>query len=219
MNTLILPIAYPSPHAAQTMVSLPVTVWGDECEGIEILGEEGNNWFCSYLQTSSLRLVRMKDDCVRSTDVRYAPKGQTSFSDCFPFMFASEASLSKLNTWLQEPVTMARFRPNFIIKGCTAFAEDTWEAVRFHALPTSNHSDVVSATAEKYIDMTLVKPCSRCIIPNIDPETGVPDINKEPSRTMKQTRSGEAIGMKEPTWKKQVRIFIIKKMHNPIDYK
>jgi len=57
-------------------------------------------------------------------------------------MVVGEASLANLNDRLAErgedPVPMNRFRPNLVIAGGEAFAEDTWRRVRiggvvFHA--------------------------------------------------------------------------------------
>jgi len=49
---------------------------------------------------------------------------------------------------------MERFRPNLVISGAEAFAEDRWKKIRI--------GDVI---------FNLVKPCSRCPIPNINPQT------------------------------------------------
>ena len=59
----------------QSNSTLQVSVWGDECVGIDI-GDEAATWFCDFLQTPSLRLVRMDPSFKRSTDPKYAPDGQ-----------------------------------------------------------------------------------------------------------------------------------------------
>lgn len=197
MKTLVIPTAYPK-NSAELDV-LPVSVWGDECEGIEVLGKEGSLWFETYLGVSGVRFVRMKDDCVRKTDATYAPTGQTSFADGFPFLLASESSLEYTNAHITEPITHARFRANIIVQGTSPFAEDTWEKIRFHGVQyPSTH------TGASTVDMSVVKPCARCTIPNIDPDTALPDANREPSRSMQAFRSGTAIGLKNEKWGKQV---------------
>lgn len=45
--------------------------------------------------------------------------------------------------------------PNFVVEGCTAFAEDAWQRMEINE-----------------VTFRVVKPCSRCIITTIDPETG-----------------------------------------------
>ena len=60
---------------------------------------------------------------------------------------------------------MKRFRPNLVVTGCNAFAEDEWDRIRI--------GDII---------FRVVKPCSRCIIPNIDIETA--NKSNEPARTL-----------------------------------
>jgi uncharacterized protein YcbX len=80
---------------------------------------------------------------------------QVSLADAFPFLLISEASLEDLNMRHDQPVTMEHFRPNLVVSGCEAFAEDQWQLIRIGE-----------------ITFRVVKPCARCVIPNIDPETG-----------------------------------------------
>jgi uncharacterized protein YcbX len=108
----------------------------------------------------------MPDDSVRPVDPDYAGPGhRVGFADGFPFLLISEASLDDLNARLAHPLPMARFRPNLVVGGCEAFAEDRWRRIRI--------GDLV---------LDLVKPCSRCIIPTIDIATGERDA--EPLRTL-----------------------------------
>jgi uncharacterized protein len=108
----------------------------------------------------------MPDDSVRPVDPDYAGPGhRVGFADGFPFLLISEASLDELNGRLTQPVPMARFRPNLVVAGCEAFAEDGWRRIRIGGLA-----------------FDLVKPCSRCIIPTIDIATGQRDA--EPLRTL-----------------------------------
>ena len=54
--------------------------------------------------------------------------------------------------------------------------------------------------------MNVTKPCSRCKIPSIDPNTGYFDqINEPTSRTMKKFRTGEEVlGFMNESWKQEV---------------
>jgi uncharacterized protein YcbX len=107
-------------------------------------------------------------------DLGYAQQGdRTAFSDGFPLLLISQASLDDLNSRLtqnqQQPVTMNRFRPNLVVSGCEAFAEDGWKKIRIGE-----------------ITFRIVKPCSRCVIPNIDIETA--ERGNEPARMLASYR-------------------------------
>jgi uncharacterized protein YcbX len=115
-------------------------------------------------------LVFFPDDEVRAVDPRYAQPGdRTAFSDGFPLLLISQASLDDLNGRLDTPISMLRFRPNLVVQGCAAFAEDHWKEMRIGDLR-----------------FRIVKPCSRCIIPSIDPATG--ERGLEPLRTLASYR-------------------------------
>lgn len=194
METLTIPLS-PSP----SMGEIDVTVWGDTCKATIV----EDKWFSTYLNTPGLRLVRMKDDFVRKTDSKYAPEGQTGFADGFPFLLAAEESLQLVNSKLAEPITQARFRPNIIVRGGRAFEEDQWEKIRIHGVKYGSNSPLGT------VEMSVVKPCARCTIPNVDPEKGVAHPQREPSRSMLGFRSGEAIGFSNAKWQKQVRLAFI----------
>lgn len=136
----------------------------------------------------------------------YCALGQTGFSDGFPFLLASQSSLVALNRKLSSPITMERFRPNIVVDGCKPFDEDRWESIRFHlqnqCCPTVEEN---STGSFDYIDMTVVKPCARCMIPNVDPAKGEMETGKPISAALKLIRSGEIIGFNVPKWKKEVR--------------
>ena len=56
---------------------------------------------------------------------------------------------------------MARFRPNLILGGLDAHGEDHLD-------------EIVFDTADGPVRLKMVKPCSRCPIPDVDPATGEP---------------------------------------------
>lgn len=176
--------------------AIRVTVWGDECSANEAFGEEGNRWFQEYLGVPSLRLVRMSDDCVRKTDENYAPESQVAFSDGFPFLLCSNSSIATLNQKLEKPIPITNFRPNIIVDCEEPFAEDKWGKIEFH------HSD--AACQPMVVPMKVVKPCSRCKVPTIDQSTAQFDPNNEPARSMKSFRSGEAMGLREESWRREL---------------
>ena len=174
---------------------MTVTVWGDACEAVEVIG---SMWFNEYLLgrvADEIKLVRIADGFTRPTDGDYAPHGQAAFSDGYPLLIVSKESLHAVNRRLTSPVTMLHFRPNVVVAtgGWAGFAEDTWRRIAFHG----------GDDAPLY--MNVVKPCDRCKVPTIDPATGTFDENNEPTRTMATFRSGKALGFQKDKW--QDRIF------------
>ena len=116
------------------------------------------------------QLVYLPNETKRGVDLKYAnDSDRVAFSDGFPFLIVSENSLNVLNDALEMPIDMARFRPNLVISGCEAYAEDTWREISIGNIP-----------------FRLPKPCSRCSIPAINPQTG--DVGKEPLTTLNRLR-------------------------------
>ncbi|MGK0291604.1 MAG: hypothetical protein ACI86H_003073, partial [bacterium] len=157
------------PFEPMTKELLDVQVWDDIVSAV-IVGNDSNVWFSKFLGIKS-QLVFFPEEEFRQVDQEYAePQHGTGFSDGFPFLLISEASLDDLNSRLEEPVTMERFRPNIVVQGCNAFEEDFWKEVQIGN-----------------ITFSVVKPCSRCIITTLDPKTGK-KIGKEPLKTLSSYR-------------------------------
>ena len=147
-------------------ITRKVKVWNDHCNAHDA-GDEVANWLSQFLDLKC-RLVYFPENEIRIVDQDYAqPNDNTAFSDGFPILLTSQASLDDLNSRMDEDIPMARFRPNVVVSGCEAFSEDNWKQL-------------------KVGDMTLriVKPCSRCIIPSIDIESGERSKDKEPTKTL-----------------------------------
>ena len=133
--------------------TIKATVWEDTCTSYDA-GNSAADWFSTFLKTPA-RLVYFPIDEKRQVDLDYAKKGDiTAFSDGFPYLLISQASLDDLNARLSTAVEMKRFRPNLVVTGTEPFAEDNWKQIRI--------GEIV---------FNLVKPCSRCVIPSIDPDT------------------------------------------------
>lgn len=146
-----------------------VTVWKSEGLQAEDCGPAAAAWLGDFLQLPC-RLVRIGEKFHRPVLKKAAQPGDAfSFADGAPLLVASEASLADLNDHIQEnagePVPMDRFRPNLVIAGCPAFAEDVWPVFRV--------GDVVLRGAGK---------SDRCIVTTTDQRTGVR--GKEPLRTL-----------------------------------
>ncbi len=143
-----------------------VTVWKDRLDAPRV-SDAADAWFSRYLGFDC-RLVRMTDDILRPVNPDYGQAGdRVSLADGFPLLVISEASLADLNGRLARPVSMRRFRPNLVISGCDAYAEDRWRRIRVGA-----------------VELEGVKPCSRCVFTTIDPDTGEKDPDLEPLRTL-----------------------------------
>ena len=143
-----------------------VRVWEDNCLALEA-DNEISQWF-SHALGQDLKLVYMPDSTERRVDPDYAQESDiTGFSDGFPLLLISEASLEDLNDRLERPLTMRRFRPNLVVRGCPAYAEDGWKRIRIGD-----------------IEFDVVKPCSRCIVTTINPDTGERSTDSEPLRTL-----------------------------------
>jgi len=148
--------------------AVSVKVWNDQCEAYDC-GEIIAQWLSEFMGIKC-RLVYFPENENRLIDQGYArPEEYTAFSDGFPILLISQASLDDLNSRLEAPVPMTRFRPNLVVSGCEAFAEDKWKQIRV--------GEVI---------MRVVKPCSRCVIPTIDTTTGKK--GKEPLYTLSQYR-------------------------------
>lgn len=151
-----------------------VQVWNDVCEAVDE-GDDVAAWLSDYL-SEAVRLVRMADGFVRPANTTYAPPNTAvSFADGFPLLLVSDASLDDLNQHLQSrgkmPVPMSRFRPNVVISGCEAFAEDGWRTITVGG-----------------VMMDVVKPCARCVETTVDQATGTIPDPAEPLATLNSYR-------------------------------
>ncbi|MGB3681347.1 MAG: MOSC N-terminal beta barrel domain-containing protein [Rubrobacteraceae bacterium] len=143
---------------------LDARVWTDVVRAVPV-EDAADEWFSSFLG-ARCTLVYMPDDEVRQVDLEYAEPGdRVGFADGFPFLMISQASLEDLGGRLERAVPVERFRPNLVVEGSDAFAEDGWRALR------------VGET-----EFRVVKPCSRCSIVMTDQSSG--DRDKEVLATL-----------------------------------
>lgn len=145
-----------------------VRVWGDTVYA-HTANAAADEWLSDYLG-ASYRLVKMPQPSFRQVDLDYARPGDTvGFADAFPFLLISQASLDDLNERLtakgEVRLPMNRFRPNLVVDGCDAFAEDGWRRIGIGG-----------------IEFRVCKPCARCAITTVDQETAA--TGKEPLRTL-----------------------------------
>ncbi len=152
-------------HVALDTVEAPLqaTVWNDTVKAYD-MGDLAAQWFSDFLGRT-LRLVRFDPEQRRLADRRWTGplEAEAAFADAFPLLVASSAGLAELNRRLagagHAPVTVQRFRPNLVLDGLDANGEDHLDEIVFDA-------------PEGPVRLKLVKPCSRCSIPDVDPATG-----------------------------------------------
>jgi hypothetical protein len=94
----------------------------------------------------------------------------SSLHDATPFHLTSEESLADLNARARTTLPMNRFRPNLVVRGASAYAEDSWKTV------------AVGDTILRWI-----KACTRCVTTTTDQTTGERR-NREPLLTLSRYR-------------------------------
>ncbi len=158
------------PFAPETNETTSVKIWSSRCRA-KIYDDETNEWFSEVLQTKC-RLALMPEETRRRVSYFYAAhKGDVvSFADGYPFLIIGESSLDDLNSKLENPVPMNRFRPNFVVSGSEAFAEDDWKLIKI--------GDAI---------FHVVKPCARCVMTTIDQKSGEKQ-GSEPLKTLAKFR-------------------------------
>jgi len=157
----------------KTGMPTPVNIWKSKDVQAINQGEEAARWFSDWLG-ASVRLVHFADGYKRFVNEKYAVNADdlTGFADGYPILLTAEEGLQDLNSRLDSPVPMNRFRPNIVVRGCEPFAEDSWNRIRI--------GDV---------KLAVVKPCARCVVTTIDRETL--EQGKEPLKTLGKYRKHE----------------------------
>ena len=170
-----------SPGHAPLDVALPgrdaqlrgVTIWRDTLR-VPDAGDEAGAWVSEFIGKPT-RLVQIPLERARTTQAGYGrDDDQVAFADGYPLLVIGQASLDDLSQRIGRPMDMLRFRPNLVIEGSEAFAEDGWKRLRI--------GDV---------EFRAVKPCSRCILTTIDPQTGERSADREPFVTLEAYRKTE----------------------------
>ncbi|OLB77452.1 MAG: MOSC domain-containing protein [Actinobacteria bacterium 13_2_20CM_2_71_6] len=137
-----------------------------------------DDWLSEALDRK-LHLVYLDDPTRRAVQPGTSrPEDRVTLADEYPLLLTNTASLDVLNDWIAEggsdegPLPMTRFRPNLVVTGAPAWAEDGWIGRRVR------------------IGAVTFRPggnCARCVIPTTDQETG--ERGKEPSRTLARYRN------------------------------
>ncbi len=165
---LVLPILTSEQSNGKSL--RPVKIWADALRAYD-LGAEANEWLDRFLEVPGKQfyLVQFAPTETRLSDIAWTgeKRAPVQFADGYAINVVTRAALDLFDNKAQDlglpPVDPLRFRPNIIIDGLAAHAED--EIDRLYL-----------GSAKDPIDIELVKPCPRCQVPDIDPITAV----KEP---------------------------------------
>lgn len=133
-------------------------------------------WFSDLIGTP-VRLVYLDDPTRRRPNPIYTqPHDRVSLADAYPLLLTSDGSLDALNDLIaagplaeEGPLHMVRFRPNVVVAGSPAWAEDQWRRLRIGDVP-----------------FRAVKACDRCVMTTIDPWRATK--GKEPIATLARHR-------------------------------
>ncbi len=167
------PLRVAAPEPGRT---LTVELHRDTLEVAEAPGD-AHDWLSAVLGTE-VRLVHLDDPAHRRpVDPLFGRPGDVvSFADGYPLLLTATASLDALNALVAEgdrpeegPLPMDRFRPNVVIDGTEAWAEDGWRRIAI--------GEVV---------FTVAKPCGRCVITTTDQRTA--ERGREPLLTLARHR-------------------------------
>lgn len=166
-----LEVAVPGPGPLET-----VRLFANKIEVLPA-GRAADDWFSGYLGRP-VRLMHLDEPAVRRpVDPDYSLPGDTvSLADGFPLLVTTTASLAALNELIaggeraaEGPLPMNRFRPNAVVDGTGAWAEDDWRRVRIGE-----------------VTFRVPKPCGRCVITTTD--QGSAGRGKEPLHTLGKYR-------------------------------
>jgi len=153
---------------------LAVRVHQDRCTGLDE-GAAAAEW-ASQVAGEPVRLVRVPPGTERCANPAFAGSASAAmgFADGYPVLVCNQASLEDLNRRSPAGIPMERFRPNLVLEGLPAWAEDRIDTLAFEA-----------------VTLRLVKPCTRCTIPSIDQRTG--QLATDPAPVLRQFRFDRAL--------------------------
>ena len=185
-------------HIALDRVEAPVRdrVWNDEVAAYD-MGALAAQWFSDFLGVAA-RLVRFDPEHRRVSSLKWTGgiEALNQFSDGYPVLVVSQASLDQLNDKLAAQgvaaVGMARFRPNIVLGNSAsgpALAPHDEDRLDLLHIATDASADAGA------VQLKPVKPCPRCPIPNIDPASAAssPEVGDTLQGYRQDARVGGAV--------------------------
>lgn len=205
-DSIVEPIEVPIKPDNSNSIAGTVSVWDDSITARIYTNSAINYWLSEVLQLSTIQLATILPNNLHkrplNSNYDYSTNIdkpiQPRFADAFPFLLTNKASLIDLNKQIQitaasnnsnnKPavpgriVPMIAFRPNLVLsgRGLTAYAEDQIKLIQIN-----NKSNTLSTTNQ----FLFTKPCTRCILPNVNPATGLRDSRGEPLVTLRRCRA------------------------------
>jgi hypothetical protein len=177
----------PSEEALQDWQNLDISLWGkNDIEGYVCqtnIGRSPSEILSQYMGLSVHLAMKGSRPRICSPTERFPNLDAPSyFQDGYPLMLMSEESVAAVQErirgmvgiqgieekWSSDTLQIERFRPNIVIKGAGApFFEDilTEFTVDSHRESVDKASPIIR----------LVSKCTRCMLPNVHPETGIRD--------------------------------------------
>lgn len=146
-----------------------VFLWSDSLY-VPDAGDAAAQWL-SRFTGRPCRLVQIPAERARWVEGSFEVSEKVGFADGFPLHLIARASLDDLCARVGRPLEMSRFRPNLVVEGSEPYAEDNWKRIRIGD-----------------IEMRVMRGCNRCVIPNLDPDTGERSADHEPLKTLKSYR-------------------------------
>lgn len=155
------------------LMHVETTVWSDTFSAYSTT-KQACEWFSSIIGEP----VQLLFSGEQSNRVREKLGHNVSFADGYPLLLIGEASLEELNARSSEHHLMAQFRPNLVVRGADAFAEDTWKRIKIGE-----------------VEFEVSKPCERCVLTTVDVETGDFRASQEPLKTLATFRANASGGI------------------------
>ncbi|XP_070502419.1 sensory neuron membrane protein 1-like [Chironomus tepperi] len=160
--------------------STKAVVWTQTVDVIDV-GDEVAKWLSRFIlkEDFGLRLVYYS----KTYPTRSVREKNTVFETAIAadtgalhnttsYMLINEASVADLGLKIDKTLLPVQFRPNIVVKGPNAFDEDSWKWIKI-----GDHTIFRN-----------VKPCGRCPLINVDPETAQKDPEQTPLKTLKKYR-------------------------------
>ncbi|MGY2733595.1 MOSC domain-containing protein [Sphingomonas sp. UYP23] len=159
-------VRFPTPVSPELRAE--VRIWKDRVSGMTA-GCAAADWLTATIGTRC-RLIYM-DDPARARPLidPVAPSDSTvSFADGYPVLLTTTGSLEALQAAAAPvPIEMDRFRSNIVVRTEVPWAEEGWTSIR------CGNTEFAAA-----------KPCARCVVITLDPETGERLPRGEPLRSL-----------------------------------
>ena len=156
-------------HEQEEGEKIDTIVWGNEVRGAIRVGKQADEWFSDHLGRAC-RLLKMNRATRRNKELLKSPdRTEVSFADGYPYLVLGTASLTELNSRLEKPVSMDRFRANIIVNSAVAHEEDELDECSING-----------------IKFRMIKPCARCQVITIDQQDA--SRGKEPLKTLASYR-------------------------------